>query len=485
MKRAERFVSLLAAASFFMLNILCAFANEKTGEIKKFAVKELQDDFLQLREAMEHRNSILYEFTEKSVFHRLFEDQFSKIDRPMSLAEFYRIISPVVAKIGCGHSAAWLPKGYWKNNPVKLLPLRLVFLEGKAYAWYFYRNVEGVPEGTEILSINGHPIPEILEALKRNISADAYMDSRRLYKINQAPSFFYGLGFGYPDKFEFAIRLPYQDKIETLLLEAVDLQTVEKAQFEVNTTEYNPLDFTLDLEILENKNTAVLTIRSFVYYENPEKFNGFIDEAFEKIHMLGIKSLILDLRNNGGGNPFCTSHLFSYLIRTPLPYFAAEYGKYARLAQPIVPAENAFQGRLITLINGGCFSSTPHFCALLKYHKIGNFVGTEAGGTYTCNGATNEITLENTGFIVGICRKAFAAAVEGFPKHRGILPDHTVMPQIDDLIHGRDAQKEYALALIDKFNSSHRKISEVNMNMCFGCSNIQKLKKIPKLSPLF
>jgi hypothetical protein len=433
---------------FFILLIPCVFAQERGEGVRHFSGEELRTDFLQLRETMEHRNSILYEYTDKLAFDRFLDDQFSKIKSSMSLGEFYRIISPVVAKMGCGHSAVWLPKGYWKKTPVKLMPIRLVFLEGKAYALHFYRDVPGIPEGAEILSVNRKKISEILEAFKANISADAYMDSRRLYKINQAPSFFYGLQFGYPEEFEFVVRIPNKNEVETLVLDSVDLKTIEDVKFEVNTTEFNPLDFTLNLEILENKNTAVLTIRSFVYYENPEKFNDFIDEAFDKIHTLGIKNLILDLRNNGGGNPFCTSHLFSYLIPKPLSYFAEEYGKYAPLASPVAPAENAFQGRLITLINGGCFSSTPHFCALLKYHKIGTFVGTEAGGTYTCNGASKEITLSNTGVIVGICRKAFAAAVEDFPKDRGILPDHSVIPRIGDLVAGRDVQKEYALALL-------------------------------------
>jgi hypothetical protein len=410
------------------------FAQEEIGQSRLFTVEELREDFQQMSELMEEGHSILYKFTDKQAFDQFVEAQFAKIDKPMSLREYYRIISPVLAKIGCGHSSIWLPKGFWKNASAKLIPLRLVFLNGKAYAWRLYRKIEGIPEGAEILSINGSPIPEILDALKVNISADGYMDSRKLYKINQSPSFFYGLQFGYPKKFRLVYRLTDRDEPQSFVCDPVDLKTVEDAKAEINTTEFNPLDFTLNLKILEQSDTAVLTIRSFVYYENPEKFNDFIDEAFAKINRLNIKNLLLDLRNNGGGNPFCTSHLFSYLIAEPLPYFAEEYGKYARLASPIPPAEKAFHGRLIVLINGGCFSSTPHLCALLKYHKIGTFVGSEAGGTYTCNGAAREIKLSHTGFIAVVNRRSFAAAVDGFPDDRGILPDHFVMPRIEDLM---------------------------------------------------
>jgi predicted O-methyltransferase YrrM len=429
---------------------LVKFPEEEKKWQKLFAIEELQADFQQMQELMKKGHNILYKFTDKAAFDLFVDTQYAKIDRPMSLAEFYRIISPVLAKIGCGHSSIWLPKDYWKNTSVKLMPLRVVFLDGKAYVWRFYRTVEDIPEGVEIISINGKPISEILEALKNNISADGYMDSRKLYKINQAPSFFYALQFGFPDKFRFVFRYSAQSEPQVFECDPVDLKTIENAQAEINTTEFNPLDFTLDLEILEPNSPAVLTIRSFVYYENPEKFNDFIDEVFVKIKKLKIKNLLLDLRNNGGGNPFCTSHLFSYLIPESLPYFAEEYRRYDQLAKPIPRAENAFQGRLITLINGGCFSSTPHLCALFKYHKIGTFVGTEAGATYTCNGATREIKLSHTGFIAVVSRRSYAAAVDGFPEDRGILPDYEVMPRIDDLIQGKDAQKDYALKLISQ-----------------------------------
>jgi hypothetical protein len=56
--------------------------------------------------------------------------------------------------------------------------------------------------------------------------------------------------------------------------------------------------------------------------------------------------------------------------------------------------------------------------------------------------------LSHTGAIVVVSRRSYAAAVDGFPDDIGILPDHVVMPRIDDLIQGRDVQKEFALQLI-------------------------------------
>ena len=97
-----------------------------------------------------------------------------------------------------------------------------------------------------------------------------------------------------------------------------------------------------------------------------------------------------------------------------------------RTAQPVKPAENNFKGRLFFLIDGHGFSTTGHLCALLKYHKLGTFIGTETGGTYTCNAAGRTIQLKNTRLLLEISRKSFVAAVTGLPKNRGIIPDFII-----------------------------------------------------------
>jgi len=128
---------------------------------------------------------------------------------------------------------------------------------------------------------------------------------------------------------------------------------------------------------------------------------------------------------------------------------------YLRFAQPIPLADKRFKGNIYILINGGGFSSTGHLCALLKHHKFATFVGTETGGTYTCNDASTEITLKHTRFLLRSARRTFKAAVRGFPKDRGIIPDFVVEQKIEDLLSGKDTVLNYTLSLLDKrVNSS-------------------------------
>lgn len=194
-----------------------------------------------------------------------------------------------------------------------------------------------------------------------------------------------------------------------------------------------------------------------ILYRNKDKFYNFIDKTFDKICKAGIKNLILDLRGNFGGDPFCAAHLLSYIAAKPVAYFAEPYGKYARLAKPVPLADKPFKGKLYILIDGHCFSTTGHLCSLLKYHKIGTFIGKETGGTYTCNDAKRTIHLKNTRINLQLARASFAAAVKNMPKNKGIIPDYQVEPTLEDLLKGRDTVKEFAFSLIDKNDSNKSK----------------------------
>ena len=181
--------------------------------------------------------------------------------------------------------------------------------------------------------------------------------------------------------------------------------------------------------------------------------NSFIDSSFIVIRDRNIRHLIIDLRGNDGGDPFCSYHLLTYLQREPVVYFRERYGRYARLNQPLPMAENSFQGKQYYLIDGICFSTTGHLTALLKYHGLGTFIGEETGATFTCNDASYDVELKHTRYRTQSARRTFAAAVYGFPLTQGNLPDHYVQQTIEEVISGYDAVKEYTLQLINRENN--------------------------------
>ena len=411
---------------------------------EEYSVEELQEDFLQFRRHIEEIFPHPYEFTSEESFDRLFQAQYEKITEPMSLLEFYRLLAPLKGNIGCGHTHLDYPEEYRREVQVQKFPLVLTFLENKCFVLKDLNEDSTLPLFSEILTINGVGIGGIAGTLRSEISADGNNPFFKTSALENCFQYYYANHFGVPKEFKIEYRSDEDGDIHEAVIPAIPCSGINYSNREAKD---------LDVRVFPQKNTAVLTIDSFSYYEERNKiFFAFVDKAFSRIKEENIKNVILDLRGNGGGDPFCASYLWSYLEREPYPYFAEPYGKYAELSKPIKQAENHFTGDLFILIDGSNFSTTGHFCSKVKYHDRGTFIGTETGGTYTCNAAVRVFPLKNTKIGLKIATGSFAAAVEGFPKDRGIIPEYPVKSKLDDLKSGKDTVMDYALNLIANIN---------------------------------
>jgi hypothetical protein len=414
-----------------------------------FAAEDLRADLLQIRRSLEETHPAVYGFTGKEAFDRLYEAQLAALDGPKTLGEFYAIAAPLVAAVGCGHTALLIPADYWQTAPPRFFPLALRIVGGRAYVVRDADPAETVRPGTEVMSINGRSAAGILKDLQSIVSSDGSNDGYKTARVNARFPYLYATRYGFPEEFVVEALPPDRPTVQTLRLRSVERSRIPTgpAVEKPATSSGNP---GLDFRILPDApSAAVLTIRTFDYYQETDKFKGFIDESFDRLRRAGVRDLILDLRGNGGGDPFCTTHLLGYLEPRPVPYFARVYPTpYERFAEPIPRAAGAFDGRLFILTDARCFSSTGHLGALLKYHRIGTFIGAETGGTYECNDARREIHLEKTRLLLAVARIAFTAAVQGLPRYRGIVPDIAVEPGLADILAGRDPVLERALSLI-------------------------------------
>lgn len=418
-----------------------------TGKEVIFPVEELHQDFIQFRNTLEKEHCCLYEYASRKEFDSLFDAQYQQLNRAMTPIEFFKVLTPVTAKIGCGHTAVWMPNDFWNIGRNKLFPLKIRLIGDSVVIDTSYEGTCPVKKGSILQEINGTPLADIIGEIHVNYSADAmnpyFIDSQ----IERRFSMLYARRFGFCDSFRIRYTPPNIKVTTDTVLSPAILDAVRRIVFRNHN--HPPLQ----MGIIRNK-TAVLTIPTFIYYDRVKYFTEFIDSCFALIHDQDIRYLILDLRGNDGGDPFCSAPLFSYLQSIPEPYFAERYGKYNELADPIPLPENHFTGNLFTLVDGACFSTNGHFCSLLKYHRIGKFVGTPTGATYTCNAGKNLVqNLDNTDIMVYFGRSSFATAVKGMDKTKPILPDYLIEQTLDNFISGRDAAMDFVLTLIDSSNT--------------------------------
>ena len=72
----------------------------------------------------------------------------------MPLESIYPIFAAVTAKIGCGHSVAMMPAGYWESLEGKMFPIQLKFIGKMVYVQGSFSEQDSIPKESTV-----HPVP--------------------------------------------------------------------------------------------------------------------------------------------------------------------------------------------------------------------------------------------------------------------------------------------------------------------------------------
>jgi C-terminal processing protease CtpA/Prc len=369
---------------------------------------------------------------------------------------------------------------------VLLLPLQVKVIGGKPYVFRDFSSSSSSLAGLEISSIDGVPAAHIVKTLVSVTPGDGDTVTSREARISDW-SFATELVrmFGSKNHYRVTLRDATR-KRET----RVDLAGVELPKLlEASRQRYRQdqwIERSADLAMLDNGATARMTVRGFGGFADADRkldLRQFFKESFETMRVRGTKALILDVRNNGGGEDELGQILLSYLVDAPFTYYedlvlnktSFEFAKYAvekvEIPENLVerradgryhavghpnwgkqqPREPVFTGNVIALINGGSFSTTSEFLSQLHNHHRAIFVGEESGGGYYGNtsGPDAQVVLPNSKLVVQIPLLTYYMAVRGFrgAESHGIVPDYSAIPSVADLIAGRDPAMDKALEL--------------------------------------
>ncbi len=408
-----------------------------------FSLPDLQADFDQLQTILNAQHPRLY--TDRAALDHAFVTQRAALRAGMSELEFLRVLSPLVAALNCGHSAIDLSAAPQSASAGqrRLLPLSITLIEGKLF-------VDRAPSelaqlvGAEILAINGLSAAEVISQLYANTPADGANLTLKQHRLSGGTRFssayhayvdaterFNLIYHAAPDRANGSVVLDGRLAGELGALQEPGRELVDGIGWSQFGDDY-----------------ALLRIATFNFYDaaGHSRFNAFIDQFFNTVAARQSPHVILDLRGNGGGDPYCGAYLMSHLLHDAQPYFAATTPYYPDLRLPQPPAANAFRGPATVLIDGGCFSTTGHVVSLLRYHQRGAFIGEETGGSFVCTAATQDVALTHTQLRLRYATLAFATAASGLAPGRGIFPDQTVVPTIEDRIATRDVALEFALS---------------------------------------
>jgi len=416
---------------------------------RMLTTEQMQTDFGILKEALSTHPQVNL-FISKTELNACFHEAEKKLTHPMEAIDFIRLVAPVVAKLKCYHTQLVLPEKVLKAfmEQSRSIPLDVVFIGNSAYLRGNFTDNPVLDPGSEILEINRLPIKQIYEKLAAFVSSEGNNTSHIAEEINRNFWMLYHY-LESPDRYNLKIRTASSKAITEVAIDARESKTVADAMRPSNTNAViaglPPVSLTF------NNKVGILTIQSF-NYPDQEMFKKKLADCFKAIEASKTGYLIVDLRGNTGGYPELAADLLSYFVSAPVPYLKEpDAERYAALLSPQQPKALRFSGKSYFLCNGNSLSSSGHFLALVKYHRLGTVVGEIPGGSFYCNDESKLFDLPNSGLQVSVAQTRLVAAVQGFLPGAEIIPDFVVKPALVDLLNQQDKAVAFIMSDINEY----------------------------------
>lgn len=153
---------------------------------------------------------------------------------------------------------------------------------------------------------------------------------------------------------------------------------------------------------------------------------------FEKVSNLPY--LIIDVRNNEGGNSGNGRELCRYFIHKNQPHCIDH--------RDMLPVDNAYKGKIVLLTSPITFSAAESFVIDMKESGNVVLIGEPTAGD---TGNRPKTFKTSNGMCFRIPTASPSVSPQGFPLEGiGVAPDYFISQTVSDFIKNRDAQLEFA-----------------------------------------
>ncbi|GAB5555146.1 MAG: hypothetical protein Sapg2KO_47370 [Saprospiraceae bacterium] len=449
---------------------------------KTYPENQLKADLKAYQKTLETVHAGFYWYTPKAKMDSLFEATMLEINQPMTERDFYNKVAAITAAINCGHTGTIAsPKSRKTLN--KKFPLEFQYLENQVFLSKDY--TQGTQPYKVVKSINKVAINRIINQIAALRGTDGFIKSPKPLIVNNSENFSYWYHLIYPDS-SYEIELADGQILQRT---AISPEALTKFKQEKKSS----YEFLRD-SILITDNTAVLTINSFDKEElksGPISYKKHLTQFFKTVKQQGIENLIIDLRENGGGEDNYASLLYRYLTDQtfiyyesmeckPVPYqglsgqvylpsevkngllrnifIKQKQGRY--FVKPTFrtkglrkqnPKKDHFSGNLYFLISGKSYSASAEIVAYAQAYRPNTyFIGQEAGGAIAGNtSALSAYTVfEHTRIAAYIPLVRYTMNIKNPEFGRGVQPDYPIIPSVNAYQNGIDEALEKALELI-------------------------------------
>ncbi|WP_166921339.1 S41 family peptidase [Flavobacterium poyangense] len=444
------------------------FVNAQRLEIEKIKKEDYIADLKLIKEIIETQHPDPFRFVSKKQWDNNFNTSIKNLEKKYSYLDFLNNLP----KINDGHLSVSAPEEFYTTYiKEKLLyfPIPLL-LEGNR----LFVNVKcaEIPYLSEVTAINGKITSDIIKQISSHFQGEGTIKTGIENLISDDFGSYYCFYMEpYANKFDVEFKDPSGQKSEKVTLKASNYYDFSYKNSQksspVNRAEINS---TIDYQFYKEQFTGKLTINTFdlsedIVYQNISVF-------FKRINKEGYKNVIIDIRNNGGGDPRMAAILYSFISKNNFEnkfnykaksitlthpealvrndgtrinegeirdYENFLYQRFnvsgtmfvgnERLNEGVIanfPADkDTFSGNVYIITSGKTYSAAVYFAKLVQDNKRGVIIGKETGGNAnnTFAGYFLNYKLPNTKAIL---RFSFTDLYFGDnpPKvATGILPD--------------------------------------------------------------
>lgn len=479
----------------------CRFTRDAFTPTKKYTPAVLQRDYTIFRQTLEEHHPGIYWYTPKEQLDYYFDQGFAQLKDSMTEATFRKTLTYVTAQIKCGHTTVRWSKEWTKyldtTKQLSLFPLSVKIIGTQAVVTgNLHRKDSILTSGTELVSINRRSIPFLIDTLGKYISLDGGNRTARAQWLSNRGNFgsLFGLVFNTDSSYQIEYVDNYGNKKSQVVKPFVPIIDTSKATFTPSkkiskkpsraTLRKQNRDRVHQLQIDTVNRTALMRLSSF---GKGYQLTSFFRKSFKELQQRKIQSLILDVRNNGGGiirnstllTRYITNssftiadtliaarikssrsrhlkHIFWYraamLFVTKKKKDGLRHFTYYEKHKFFPKEKNHFQGNVFLITGGNSYSATTILANKLSGEAHVKIVGEETGGAAYGNSAwmMPKLILPGTKLSIQVPLYRFVMDKTQPKDGSGIQPTHPAIPTIKSIRDNKDVKMESVLELIKK-----------------------------------
>lgn len=393
----------------------------QSENVTSYTLEDYTEDLEVLHSILDNKHPNINEYLTPQEIAKKREQSLSTLTKEPTFNNFIKALDYV----GDGHLSYSLTDEIVDEKIREYLyfPLGIYFNNGKMYV---NATDQELPYGTEITHINNQPIDEILAYLNKYISGDGFNKSNtEAYSSNM---FFINYAYFFeqqPTQFSIKYNELKTGKNKVIKLNSISYyEAYDIAKKLVYPINYYEKEQSIYGRYYTDKKVGVLTVNSFDLSETYayKKFSEF----FKKMNQEKYNDVIIDIRNNFGGDPNISALLFSFLtdttfkhnfnykmksIKLKKEYLVDEnrspfkneliddyenylYQRFDTLNNEYVGNERLFDnlvrnypndkdnytGNVYVLVGGKTFSAAVYFADIFDRHHRGEIIGRNTGG---------------------------------------------------------------------------------------------------------